>query len=260
MSTHIHLTTAFTSLLTAAIHSILYTRALYPRASFLATRFHNYPVHQSRHPLVCTWINDAVAAITPLLASNSLAHVVVVIYSALHVPLERFVFDVSRFPVVAPRDRELVIERAEAAGAGAGAVPPSDAELERRHDRVSVELSESFRAVMARLSSVSTRLAPLPPDCSFAVAVELKEEAEAPIGHPQPWIPAEPGLQVSGRVGDGDRKRGGQLGGARTVPVRAVEAGEMVLEVWVEEGSGKMEEASQETFPSSSSSSSSGFQ
>ena len=34
-------------------------------------------------------------------------------------------------------------------------------------------------------------------------------------------------------------KRGAQLGGVRTTPIRAVEAGEFVLEMWIEEGKDK---------------------
>lgn len=33
--------------------------------------------------------------------------------------------------------------------------------------------------------------------------------------------------------------RGSDLGGVRTTPVRTVEAGEFVMEMWIEEGRGK---------------------
>lgn len=54
---------AFTDFLTVAIHTILYERDIYPRASFLAARKFNCPVRQSRHPKVCQWIQDAVSAV-----------------------------------------------------------------------------------------------------------------------------------------------------------------------------------------------------
>lgn len=54
---------AFSDFLTVAIHTILYERDVYPRASFLTARKFNYPVRQSRHPKVCKWIQDAVAAV-----------------------------------------------------------------------------------------------------------------------------------------------------------------------------------------------------
>lgn len=82
---------------------------------------------------------------------------------------------------------------------------------------------------------------------------------DPPIGHPQKWIAAEVGLQREERRGDGGegKKSGGEgkgegkggegewkgrdLGGVRTTPVRAVEAGAFKMEVWVEEGRGKVE-------------------
>lgn len=43
-----------------------------------------------------------------------------------------------------------------------------------------------------------------------------------------------------GAEDDGGRwERGSDLGGVRTTPVRTVEAGEFVMEMWVEEGRGK---------------------
>ena len=53
----------FSEFLTVAVHTILYERNIYPRASFISARKYNYPVRQSRHPKVCQWIQDAVAAV-----------------------------------------------------------------------------------------------------------------------------------------------------------------------------------------------------
>ena len=57
------LVSAFCEFLTVAIHTILYERDIYPRASFLNARKYNCPVRQNRHPQVCKWIQDAVAAV-----------------------------------------------------------------------------------------------------------------------------------------------------------------------------------------------------
>ena len=54
---------AFSEFLTVAVHTILYERNIYPRTSFLSARKYNYPVRQNRHPKVCKWIQDAVAAV-----------------------------------------------------------------------------------------------------------------------------------------------------------------------------------------------------
>jgi mitotic spindle assembly checkpoint protein MAD2B len=62
----------FIEFLTVATHTILYERGIYPRESFASTRKYNYPVRQNRHPAVCRWIDDAVAAVrTELLKVSS---------------------------------------------------------------------------------------------------------------------------------------------------------------------------------------------
>ena len=48
--------------------------------------------------------------------------------------------------------------------------------------------------------------------------------------HPQPWIPTEPNLQ---------KPHGKDLGGAKTTPIRSVEAGPLFFECWLEEGRAK---------------------
>ena len=53
----------FGDFLTVAIHTILYERGIYPQASFITALMYNCPVKQSRHPKVCNWIQDAVAAV-----------------------------------------------------------------------------------------------------------------------------------------------------------------------------------------------------
>jgi mitotic spindle assembly checkpoint protein MAD2B len=149
-----------------------------------------------------------------------------------------------------------------------------------------------FAATISRLSTLSATLAPLPPDCSFTLVVELREDSDALIGaggSSQSWIAADRSLQRrkgEGREGGGllrggEGRRTGEeedgwvreevveerakreqqqqqqrLGGVdeadggptdplsrpahpRTTPVRNVEAGAFVMEVWVEEGPDK---------------------
>ena len=104
-------------------------------------------------------------------------------------------------------------------------------------------------------------------NCSFTVAIELREDeddglgvVEPPIGREEDkrWIVSEPGWQRPPQRrgsdrdvhGDDDDEGGGgggasssstgkYLGGARTTPVRKVEAGAFAMECWVEEGKGK---------------------
>lgn len=106
---------------------------------------------------------------------------------------------------------------------------------------------------MARLSTLSSALSPLPPDCSFTLLAELRDDAgvQPPLGPNTPWIAAEPGLQKY-RKSDGDAhveqgpegrtKTGTDLGGTRTTPVRSLESGAFALEMWIEEGKAKSDE------------------
>lgn len=77
------LLSSFNSFLTVAIHNILYYRNIYPQETFLTTRAYNLPVHQNRHPKVCSWINDAVAAVGEQIVGGNVARVAVVVHSPL---------------------------------------------------------------------------------------------------------------------------------------------------------------------------------
>ena len=217
------LISAFCDFLTVATHTILFERHIYPPDSFLSARKYNYAVRQSRHPKVCQWVTDAIAAVETELLSGTVARVVVPIFSPSQQPLERFVFDLTKFPSVPKEDINTPFEQSMSA----------------------VDVDETFRAAMAKLRICSSTLKPVPDGCTFTVAIELRDAADPPIGHPQPWVPTQPTLQrqvVVNREGERDEtKRGEDLGGAHTTPVRAVDAGEMVFEMWIEEGKAKAE-------------------
>lgn len=218
----------FAHFLTAAIHTIIWERGIYPDTSFIKAKKYNTPVRQSRHPKVCEFIQAAVDAVRDQLLKGTLQQVCLVIYSPLLQALERFVFDVSKFPVV---PREHLYTQLEREDMTLIASP-------------SVDLEEQFRAALTRLTGCGTKLSPLPPDCTFNVAVEVKDEADPPIGHPQPWIPTQPSLQRRAGAFDEDSyedRLGSDLGGVNLIPIRAIDAGEMVFEMWVEEGVGKTE-------------------
>lgn len=206
------LVTSFTDFLTVAIHTILYERAIYPDASFLTARKYNFPVRQSRHPKVCEWINDAVAAVETELLKGVVDRVVIIVYSKDSQPLERFVIDVSRFPVVSLADTDTPLERS-ATNADKIPILPT------------VDLEEQCRATMSALANCGSLLSPLPNSCTFTLAIELKGEGNAPIGHPQPWVPVQPA----------DNKGSDGISYNRTTPLRAVSAGDFIFETWVEE-------------------------
>ncbi|RDI78927.1 hypothetical protein Vi05172_g11034 [Venturia inaequalis] len=221
----------FAEFLTVAIHTIIWERGLYPDTSFIKAKKYNTPVRQSRHPKVCDFIQAAVDAVREQLLRGTLQQVCVVLYSPSLQALERFVFDVSKFPVVPKEDHLTQLERE-----GATQVTSTP-----------VDLEEQYRATLTRLTGCGSKLSPLPPDCTFNVAIEVKDEADPPIGHPQPWIPTQPSLQRRAGPIDEDRydgRLGSDLGGVNLTPIRAVDAGDLVFEMWVEEGENKAETVS----------------
>ena len=172
------------SFLTISIHQIICVRHCYPRESFHTARAYNYPVAQSRHPKVCEWINSAVRAVITEVSKGAVARIAVVIaHPETYQPLERFLLDLGRFPVVPKGDAEYPLTR--------------DADLQQLGEEEHVDLSEQLRATLAALSNCNPHLRPIPDKCTFTVAIELKDDIEAvtPIGHPQPWVPVQPSLQ-----------------------------------------------------------------
>lgn len=100
---------------------------------------------------------------------------------------------------------------------------------------------------------LSSSLRALPPDCTFTLVAELRDDGgvQPPLGSTTPWIAAEPGLQKTkkknGNMHDEQETRsstkvGEYLGGVKTTPVRTLESGAFSLEMWIEEGKGKFEE------------------
>ncbi|KAF2833310.1 DNA-binding protein [Ophiobolus disseminans] len=269
-ATYLETLSAFTSFLTAYTHTLLYLRTLYPPTSFVESRFHNTSVYQSRHPLVCDWIHDAVAAVREDLLEGTVHRIGIVIFSyggedggGSAKIMERYMFDVGEFPVVGRNERNMEIEWDSASeGDGERDGDETDTSVPTKKGKgkqkeldadVDVNLSEQFRAALIVLSTRTSLLAPLPPNCSFNICMELKDEGDVdpPIRHPQPWIPVQPSLQKTGRrvtvrdeaeeevVQEG--RKGEDLGGVKVTPIRSVEAGVFRFETWIEEGRAKFE-------------------
>lgn len=209
---------AFTDFLTVAIHTILYERAIYPRSSFLTARKYNFSVRQNRHPKVCQWIQDAITAIESELLCSSVDRIALVILSPLQLPLERFVFEVSRFPVIKPEEANTPLQR-------------------EGHDLAQsslIDLQEQFRGAMSRLAVCGGRLRQLPKSCSFTIAIETKKFRDPPIGHPQHFIPVQPISKKAPSTNSSEsHKSAGKLAGI--VPVRTIETSDLHLEMWIEE-------------------------
>ncbi|PSN73158.1 DNA-binding protein [Corynespora cassiicola Philippines] len=251
---------AFTHFLSAYTHTVLYLRSLYPRTSFLQARFHNTPVWQNRHPFVCEWIQDAIAAVREELQSGSVSRIAIVVFSyptnkeqggSVKI-LERYMLDVHLFPVVTKPERQTraAFERRVAAKVPLGQQPVLDKD-------VPPNLSEQFRAAFIALTTRCSRLEPLPKNCSFNITMELKDNAQAdpPIGYEKDWIPVQPSVQATGRKHSAveNTDEGGDLGGERVMPLRAVSTGAFRFETWIEEGKAKFATAPEPEKASSSS-------
>ncbi|KAJ5568254.1 hypothetical protein N7450_010740 [Penicillium hetheringtonii] len=249
------LAASFTNFLTVSVHQILFLRSVYPRATFLPVRAYNYPVRQSRHPKVCDYINDASIAVGTEILKGTITAVSIIISSLrTNQPLERYAFDLSGFPRAPAGEVNTTFADRNGDSSNPGA-PVSD----RGPAPTSVDLESQFRACLARLASACARLTPLPRDdeFSFTVCIEVREDALPPAGttnEEQTWIVAEPGkvhlrsctapFSVS-KVRNGEPQRPPppvSNGRAKTVPVRRVEAGELRLELWVEEARQKFNE------------------
>lgn len=100
--------------------------------------------------------------------------------------LERYIFDVSRFPTwPAAPSKESPDESMRAHG---GRTMPKEFRHETaRDDHLDtgsinfVDVDEQFRACLRRAAHAMEEMDPLPEGCGFTVAVELKREGEALI-------------------------------------------------------------------------------
>lgn len=174
------LLSSFTDFLTIAIHSLLYHRALYPPATFLTARVYNLPVHQSRYPRLCAWINDAVAAVSIQLQSARVRRVVFVVHAPASLDvLERWVFDVDAFPDWGP---PLVVgEKCDAEDDDlAAAIAESEGALNW------TDINEALRGALGRIAYTAESMPHPPAGSTFTLAIELRNEADAPIGVSQP--------------------------------------------------------------------------
>ena len=150
--------------------------------------------------------------------------------------LEKWTFDLRAFPVVEKIDRDTTFEK--------------QVVQDNFRNKINIaDLEAQFRAVLSRIASASGRLTALPKDteCSFTVSIEVRDDADRPVGRleeeERKWIAAEPepwnGIDEQRQDLDGDGQTS-QRGPAqemsnKTVPVRRLEAGELRMEVWVEE-------------------------
>jgi len=158
--------------------------------------------------------------------------------------MERWIFDIERMPIVGYWERFVEFEDRESGELEKGAKVQ--------------DLEEQFRASIRKLQYKGEQLAKLPEGCTYTLAVELREGAEAPIGgteKEQAWVVGDVSIQrpepEEGSYADRaverggndrkKRKRGEDLGGKRTNAIKLVEVGEFWMEMWVEESQAKLD-------------------
>ncbi len=168
-------------------------------------------------------------------------------------PLERFIFSTASFPRIPPSETRTTFAP-DSINTEDPDDPPTDPTITKRFDPPPTsDLPEQFRATFARLSTSLTGLRPLPEDSSFTLAIQLRDEddVDAPLGGEGGWVAAEPGLQkerqgrrqvdAGNTNGLKQSRKGKDLGGVKTTPIRTLDAGAFRMEVWVEEGRGKFQ-------------------
>ena len=236
LSTHRALVDTLSSFLTVCTHHILYLRRIYPPLSFLSTRAYNYPVRQNRHPSVCAWVNDAIAAVRDQLNKNTIANISLCIFECdSNRVLERWTFDLHSFPSVAKRDRDVPFSS-----------DTNDNNTSDEGDTLTskinlADLEATFRATLSRITTSSQRLKPLPepphgPECSFTLTIELPSSStDRPVGRlereERKWIVAEPDpLPTSDPAA---------ITAGKTHAVRRLSSGPLHLELYVAESAAK---------------------
>ena len=89
-----------------------------------------------------------------------------VIYNRKAEVMERYMFDVERFPVVDIKESLTEFEDREMGGT-----------------KISItDVEEQLRATIRKLAYAGGKLDPLPVGCTYTIAVELRDQGEVPIG------------------------------------------------------------------------------
>lgn len=180
------------------------------------------------------------------LEKNAVANIAVCIFECdQNMVLERWVIDLRSFPVVDRREKDTPFARAD----GDENENAANETLLRRNVNLA-DLEAQFRAVLSRLSVSASKLSPLPTgddaaELSFTITMEVRDDADRPTGRrklpEQGWIAAEPEAFETGSDDEGGHVVNDKLSArqGKTMPVRRLEAGELRMEVWVEESKAK---------------------
>ncbi|KAL7271074.1 hypothetical protein RUND412_006191 [Rhizina undulata] len=160
--TYAFLYAEFENFLTTAIHTIAFERSVYPRGSFGRRSAFSFPVYESRDEYVCKWIKDVVDMVMVEVRKGVVSHLSVTIVAPGSIPVERYVFDTSRLPVLPADELARLVIGADMDGSGL--LGPSKADLQAH-----------FRAVLRTITACSASLSKLPKESTIGVIVELKD-------------------------------------------------------------------------------------
>ncbi|KAF8530884.1 DNA-binding protein [Trichophaea hybrida] len=229
---------SFIQHLECAIHTIIYERDIYPQELFITMRKYDYPVKMCRVPQVSQYVRQIAGIVGNQLLEGYLQIVSIVIVSEQYQPLERFNFDFSSFPAIL--EEQIYPNLMHETGGGSG---------------ISLgELNEQFRAMITQLSVCSSRLGPLPENCTFTLMAEMAANRGQPKDNQNTrnWMAsnlqinsANSGNNTSFVKGDVDDVIGDDNDdcvrdhdtweGVKLVPLRSVVDGALNMEVWIEE-------------------------
>lgn len=157
---------AFHEFFVVSTHLILYLRRVYPESAFQHVRRYGIQTYQCRHPKVITWIENMAATAMTSIRDGSVRKISVVIVASDSTPLERFAFDVSRFPTGASENDEAI-----------------DAGI--TYDT----MTDEYRACISTLVAQAGTFGPLPADSTFTVLMETRDKPH--LEFDSPWLVAD---------------------------------------------------------------------
>ncbi|GAA6005059.1 hypothetical protein JCM10207_008497 [Rhodosporidiobolus poonsookiae] len=215
-----------------AFHTLLYVRQVYPASLFSKAQSYNIEVYQSRNPVLSEYIGRVLQCVREELYKGTVRKVIFVIKDVTleEKPLERYVFDfewaISERAI--PKDKDDFTPAKHGLGQG--------------------DVEDLLRACILKLHFCNSGLKRLPAETSFAVVLEMKDDAPAPETKASreglvaaQWVPAE---QRHAAEDDGTGPgRGHRSAGLSSIsPLDAVRFGVINMSMAVEETAEKFEE------------------
>ncbi|KAF2023776.1 DNA-binding protein [Setomelanomma holmii] len=236
----------FRNFLLAYVHTILYIRSVYPRTTFIETRFHNASVFQSRSPELSRYLIDAVNEVYKQLLTNMVRLIGISIYTKEDKQVrERYLLDVGAMKL--EKSKETGSEERDPLSPSvfdgaddsfdSGSSVLGTAKSGRLDEHTPVDLSEQFRATFIRLQTQCKSLLPFATPCSFIIFFEPEAEEEfqlsTRVSDSDPWVSvqscrveAEQTSTSTGEVPDSRRME--------RLPIRAVHYSQIIFKAWIE--------------------------